>query len=78
MSDLTKFKIQHQSITSYVYELPAEPEVIEQLADGKVAGKLPGGGDFSLDLWPADAKPDSPPKLQLVITISKTEEKGDA
>ncbi len=75
---MTHFNIQRELVTSYVYEFPVEDEVAEQLAGGKVQGTLPGGGSYKLDLWPRDvANLDAGVKLQLVITTTKTEQKGD-
>jgi hypothetical protein len=75
---MTKFQIQRNVVTSYVYEWPVEKAVAEQFAGPAVEGKLPGGGTFKLDLWPAGMKPGAPVKLQLVVTTQETEERGDA
>ena len=71
---MTKFQIQRNVVTSYVYEWPVEKAVAEQFAGLAVEGKLPGGGTFKLDLWPAGMKPRVPVKLQLVVTTQETED----
>jgi len=68
---MSRFQIQRNVETSYVYEFPIEDVLVEQFTEA-VTGKLPGGADYTLAL-----RQGAPVKLRLTITTTKTEERGD-